>query len=75
MKIFNMIGIGEQAGNGVPDIFATWNAQGWESPEIDEQYAPDRTILILSFSEKQAETDSQENSISQDCQQQPEMII
>ena len=75
MKMFNMIEIGERAGSGVPDIFATWSAQGWKSPEIDEQYAPDRTILILSFSEKQAETGSQENSISQDCQQQPEMII
>ena len=24
MKMFNMIGIGERAGSGVPDIFAVW---------------------------------------------------
>jgi len=49
MKMFNMIGIGERAGSGVPDIFDVWNAQGWKAPVIEEQYNPDRTILTLSF--------------------------
>jgi predicted HTH transcriptional regulator len=53
MKMFNMIGIGERAGSGVPDIFAVWESQGWKAPEVEEQYNPDRTILTLSF-EKQA---------------------
>ena len=60
MKMFNMIGIGERAGSGVPDIFAVWKTQGWEPPMIEEQYNPDRTILTLSFvsesSEKSAES-------------------
>ena len=47
--MFNMIGIGERAGSGVPDIFDVWKSQGWETPVIEEQYNPDRTILILSF--------------------------
>ena len=58
MKMFNMIGIGERAGSGVPDIFAVWESQGWKEPIIDEQYNPDRTVLILPFIEKQAEKTS-----------------
>ena len=53
--MFNMIGIGERAGSGVPDIFAVWSSQGWTEPIVEEQYDPDRTILTLVFSEKQAE--------------------
>ena len=49
MKMFNMIGIGERAGSGVPDIYAVWESQGWMTPEIEEQYNPDRTVLTLSF--------------------------
>ena len=60
MKMFNMIGIGERAGSGVPDIYAVWDAQGWKAPEVEEQYNPDRTILTLSF-EKQAEKTSRKN--------------
>lgn len=52
MKMFNMIGIGERAGSGVPDIFSVWNKEGWEAPVVTEQYVPDRTILTLSFMKK-----------------------
>jgi len=47
MKMFNLIGIGERAGSGVPDIFATWENEGWDSPIVEEQYNPDRTVLTL----------------------------
>ena len=47
MKMFNLIGIGERAGSGVPDIFAVWDSQGWVAPRVEEQYRVDRTILIL----------------------------
>ena len=49
MKMLNMIGIGERAGSGVPDIYSVWEKQGWVAPEVIEEYAPDRTILKLSF--------------------------
>lgn len=49
MKMFNIIGIGERAGSGVPDIYDVWETQGWETPVVEEQYNPDRTILTLSF--------------------------
>lgn len=54
MKMFNLIGIGERAGSGVPDIYSVWNQQGWEPPEVIEEYGPDRTILKLSFIKKVA---------------------
>ncbi len=49
MKMFNLIGIGERAGSGVPDIYSVWEQQGWKQPEVLEEYGPDRTILKLSF--------------------------
>ena len=61
MKMFNMIGIGERAGSGVPDIYAVWDSQGWEEPVVEEQYNPDRTILKLSLVKKQAEKTSEKN--------------
>ena len=54
MKMFNLIGIGERAGSGVPDIYAVWDSQGWKEPEVVEEYGPDRTILKLSFLKKAA---------------------
>lgn len=54
MKMFNLIGIGERAGSGVPDIYNVWEMRGWQVPEVNEQYAPDRTILKLSFLKKAA---------------------
>ena len=54
MKMFNLINIGERAGSGVPNIFNTWKDQGWVDPIIEEQFDPDRTLLILSFDKKQA---------------------
>lgn len=49
MKMFNLIGIGERAGSGVPDIYSVWENQGWIAPQVTEEYAPDRTILKLAF--------------------------
>ena len=54
MKMFNLIGIGERAGSGVPDIYSVWEQQGWKQPEVIEKYGPDRTILKLSFVKKAA---------------------
>ena len=44
--------IGERAGSGVPNILQTWNAEDWITPEIDEQFNPNRTIIKLSFIKK-----------------------
>ena len=61
MKMFNLIRIGERAGSGVPDIFTTWDNEGWIAPEVEEQYKPDRTILKLSFVNKEISPDFQKS--------------
>ena len=62
MKMFNLIRIGERAGSGVPDIFKVWDDEGWIAPVVEEQYKPDRTILTLTFTEKQAEKQAEKAS-------------
>ncbi|KIR01524.1 hypothetical protein P261_00338 [Lachnospiraceae bacterium TWA4] len=52
IKMFNLIGIGERAGSGIPEIFSVWDNEGWEEPIIDEKFEPDRTILELSFKKR-----------------------
>ncbi|WP_443597772.1 hypothetical protein [Agathobacter sp.] len=48
--MLNLINIGERAGSGVPDIFKTWDQEGWVEPIIEERYGDAaRTILTLSF--------------------------
>ncbi len=60
MKMFNMIDIGEHAGSGVPNIYNTWEDEGWEEPVIIEEFDPDRTTLILSFEKKNSDMDDTE---------------
>lgn len=74
MKIFNMIGIGERVGSGVPDIFSVWESQGWIAPEFKEQFNPDRTILKLSFIEKQAEKTNRNGQTSKTIENKRQII-
>ena len=60
MKMFNMIGIGERAGSGIPDIYQVWENEGWPMPVVEESYNPDRTRLSLEFA-KQANKTSEQN--------------
>lgn len=54
MKMFNLIDIGERAGSGIPKIVNIWNSEGLKDPNIEEQFAPDRTLITLSLEKKQA---------------------
>lgn len=60
MKMFNMIGIGERAGSGIPDIYQVWENEGWPMPVVEESYNPDRTRLSLEFAKKQTIKTSEE---------------
>lgn len=60
-KGVRLIAIGERAGSGVPDIYSVWADKGWKDPEIEEQFDPDRTILTLAFTKKQAEKTSEKS--------------
>lgn len=52
MKMFNLIDIGERAGSGVPKIFNIWKDQRLKSPSFEEQFNPDRVILVLPLEKK-----------------------
>ena len=56
MKMFNLIGYGERAGSGVPDIYAVWNVAGYVEPIVEEQFGsghPNRTIVTLPLVTKE----------------------
>lgn len=52
-----IIGIGERARSGVPDIYSVWENQGWIAPVIIEEYASGGTILKLSFDNASVKSD------------------
>jgi len=47
MKMFNLVNVGERAGSGIPNIYAVWKNEGWDEPQLEERFSPDRTILSL----------------------------
>ena len=46
-KMFNLLGIGERQGAGLANIQLAWKEQYWRTPELIEEYQPERTVLIL----------------------------
>ena len=77
MKMFNLINIGERAGSGVPDIFNTWDQEGWVEPIIEERYGDaSRTSLTLSFQKKVAiSSDKVAISSDKECSEHERKII
>jgi predicted HTH transcriptional regulator len=49
IKMFNLINIGDRAGSGIPNIYGVWRREGWQRPNLQEQFNPDRTVLSLVF--------------------------
>ena len=47
LKMFKMIGLGEQAGSGFPKIFRAWREQQWFRPLISENLNLDTTKVAL----------------------------
>jgi predicted HTH transcriptional regulator len=46
--MFRYVGLGEQAGSGIPKIQSAWRTQHWRSPEMVEQVEPyEQTIFTL----------------------------
>jgi ATP-dependent DNA helicase RecG len=46
-KMFQLVGLAEQAGSGLSKVFRNWKRQHWRKPELLERIAPDQTILRL----------------------------
>ncbi|MCR5609172.1 MAG: putative DNA binding domain-containing protein [Lachnospiraceae bacterium] len=50
MKMLNLLGFGDHAGSGVPDIYETWEKAGLKTPTIEEHFGeegPTKTIVNL----------------------------
>lgn len=46
-KMFQMVGLGDKAGSGVPKILRAWKEQQWVTPLISEDLEVDMTTLAL----------------------------
>jgi len=45
-KMFRFVGVGEQAGTGIPRILQGWNAQHWSPPKLYESTTPYNHTLL-----------------------------
>ncbi len=59
--MFRLVGLGEQAGSGLPKIYSAWRAQEWRAPDIEERTDPPeqttvqlRTVSLLPKEEVEA---------------------
>lgn len=47
-KMFRFVGVGEQAGTGIPRIYQGWNSQHWNPPKLYESSTPyNQTLMEL----------------------------
>ncbi|MFC1510143.1 RNA-binding domain-containing protein [Candidatus Omnitrophota bacterium] len=46
-KMFQLIGLGEQAGSGIPKIYQNWKQQNWRSPKFEQKFEANQTIMVL----------------------------
>lgn len=47
-KMFQLVGLGDQAGSGVPKVYRGWRQQDWRQPELGESTVPsEHTVLRL----------------------------
>lgn len=47
-KMFRFVGVGEQAGTGIPRIYQGWNSQHWNPPKLYESAVPyNQTLMEL----------------------------
>ena len=52
VRMFSLIGAGGSGGKGLSTIFRAWDSQGWSTPVIKEEFAPDRITLSLSIGQE-----------------------
>lgn len=48
-KMFQLIGLGEQAGSGFPKIYRNWKLQHWREPVLEERLESNQTIFIMKM--------------------------
>lgn len=47
--MLRMVGFGDNAGSGFPDILKIWSDNGWEVPELIEDNVLNQVTLILKY--------------------------
>ena len=75
-KMFNLIGLGEHAGSGVPDIFKAWQDAGLDEPVVEEHFGggnPDRTVLTLPLAVKEKSLAISEKQPEKSPEKQPKL--
>lgn len=63
LKMFNLIGIGDHAGSGVPEIYEVWKAEGLKDSIVEETFGTeigDRTKVTLPLTSSQSLVTSDE---------------
>lgn len=78
IKMFNLIDVGERAGNGIPNIFGVWKKQGWPAPVISESFEPDRitlSLLIGESSDKKVSIKSSDKTTKTKSQIQKQAVV
>jgi len=48
-KMFQLVGLGEQAGSGFPKIYRNWRLQHWREPVLEERHESNQTVFILKM--------------------------
>ncbi len=58
-KMFQLSGLGEQAGSGMPKIYRNWKNQHWRKPLLEQRIEENQTLMVLTmlslFPEKKVE--------------------
>ena len=47
--MLRIIGYGDNAGSGFPTILSVWKQQGWEEPDLEENFELNQVTLTLTF--------------------------
>ncbi len=55
LKMFNLVGVGERAGSGIPLIIDSCKNNGLPEPILYDEYKPDRTTLIIKLNKNELE--------------------
>ena len=50
--MLRMIGYGDNAGSGFPTILSAWKQQGWEEPDLEENFELNQVTLTLLFAKQ-----------------------
>lgn len=48
-KMFQLIGLGEQAGSGFLKIYRNWTGEHWRQPELREEFEKNQTVFALKM--------------------------